>query len=87
MTHFNKFYQKIATNRLSHWLNSLPAQLDHWQKNELHGEYKHWQKTLAALPKAQPSNVNLSHGVTVGSKADFNEGQHKRLDTIFTACI
>jgi tRNA (mo5U34)-methyltransferase len=30
---FNKFYQKIAQNRLHHWLTSLPNQLHQWQKN------------------------------------------------------
>ena len=82
MTNFNRFYQQIATNRLSHWLNTLPAQLEHWQKNNLHGEYKHWQKTLDALPKAQSSKVDLTNNVTVGSKADFNDGEHKRLENL-----
>ncbi|HCM48885.1 MAG TPA: tRNA 5-methoxyuridine(34)/uridine 5-oxyacetic acid(34) synthase CmoB, partial [Colwellia sp.] len=48
MKQFNKFYQQIATNRLDHWLNTLPAQLSHWHDNNLHGDYKHWQKTLDA---------------------------------------
>ena len=82
MTQFNKFYQKIATNRLSHWLNTLPSQLDYWYKNNLHGEYKHWQKTLDALPKAQTSELDLVNSVTVGSKGDFNAGEHKRLENL-----
>ena len=82
MTNFSKFYQKIATNRLSHWLNTLPAQLDYWQKNNLHGEYKHWQKTLDALPKAQNTPVELTRSVTVGNKGDFNDGENKRLENL-----
>ncbi|MBL4940785.1 MAG: tRNA 5-methoxyuridine(34)/uridine 5-oxyacetic acid(34) synthase CmoB [Colwellia sp.] len=87
MISFNKFYQQIASNRLSHWLNILPAQLDHWQKNELHGDYKHWQKTLEALPKPQSScvdlsHIDLSHSVTVGSKEDFSDGEQKRLENL-----
>jgi len=82
MTNFSKFYQQIATNRLSHWLNTLPAQLDHWQKNNLHGEYKHWQKTLDALPKAQPFDIDLTNSVTVGSKGDLNDGEQKRLENL-----
>jgi len=82
MTNFSKFYQQIATNRLNHWLNTLPAQLDHWQKNNLHGEYKHWQKTLDALPKAQNSQIDLSNSVRVGSKGDFNDGEEKRLENL-----
>lgn len=82
MTHFNKFYQQIATNRLSHWLTTLPSQLDYWHKNNLHGEYKHWQKTLDALPKTQTSEIDLANSVTVGCKADFNAGEHKRLENL-----
>ncbi|MBU2925724.1 tRNA 5-methoxyuridine(34)/uridine 5-oxyacetic acid(34) synthase CmoB [Colwellia sp. 4_MG-2023] len=82
MTNFSNFYQQIATNRLSHWLNTLPAQLDHWQKNELHGEFKHWQKTLEALPNGQSNNVDLTTSVTVGSKGDLNPGEEKRLENL-----
>jgi len=82
MTNFSNFYQQIATNRLSHWLNTLPAQLDHWQKNDLHGEFKHWQKTLEALPTAENTTVDLTQSVTVGSKGDFNSGEEKRLENL-----
>ena len=73
MSNFNKFYQQIATNRLSHWLTTLPAQLDFWQQNNLHGEFKHWQKTLDALPPAKNGPVDLINSVTVGSSTDLNE--------------
>ena len=76
---FNTFYQEIAQNRLSHWLNTLPAQLTHWQKQELHGEFLQWQKTLDALPKTTPSTINLQDGVIVGEKSDIKEGEYKRL--------
>lgn len=79
---FNKFYQEIAQNRLSHWLNTLPAQLTHWQKQELHGEFAQWQKTLEALPTTTPSSIDLQEGVTVGSKDDINEGQYKRIENL-----
>jgi len=83
MTDFNTFYQKIATNRLSHWLNTLPAQLTHWHKNNLHGEYQHWQKTLDALPKFNSTaQVNLKNTVEVGQLNDFNDGEFKRLENL-----
>jgi tRNA (mo5U34)-methyltransferase len=82
MTNFSKFYQQIATNRLSSWLTTLPAQLDFWQKNNLHGEYKHWQKTLDALPAAQQTSVDLVHSVSVGNQGDLNEGESKRLENL-----
>ncbi len=70
---FNTFYQEISQNRLSHWLNTLPAQLTLWQKQELHGEFAKWQKTLDALPKTAPSTINLQDGVIVGDRKDIND--------------
>ena len=29
---FNQFYAAIAQSPLSHWLETLPGQLKHWQK-------------------------------------------------------
>jgi tRNA (mo5U34)-methyltransferase len=83
MTQFNHFYQKIATNRLSHWLNTLPAQLTDWHQNNLHGEYKHWQKTLESLPSVDGKvRSELTNSVTVGELGDLNQGEFKRLENL-----
>jgi tRNA (mo5U34)-methyltransferase len=83
MSHFNSFYQKIASNRLSHWLNTLPAQLSDWQQNNLHGEYKHWQKTLDALPTYDKEClVDIENNVKVGQLGDLNQGDFKRLENL-----
>ncbi|MFT5759357.1 MAG: tRNA (mo5U34)-methyltransferase [Alteromonadaceae bacterium] len=82
MISFNTFYQQIAQNRLSHWLNTLPAQLTHWQDKELHGEFSHWQKTLDALPVTTPSTIELNNSVTVGSENDISPGEYKRLENL-----
>lgn len=79
---FNNFYQKISQNRLCHWLTSLPAHLETWQKEQLHGEFSHWQKTLDALPKTSPSSLDLTQGVYVGQKADINDGEFKRMENL-----
>ena len=80
MNYFNKFYQNIATNRLSHWLDTLPAQLTDWQKNHLHGEYSQWQKTIAQLPVTNTKHVELTGSVTVGLPEEIESGQVKRLE-------
>ncbi|WP_371189050.1 tRNA 5-methoxyuridine(34)/uridine 5-oxyacetic acid(34) synthase CmoB [Thalassotalea maritima] len=82
MTLFNKFYQQIAGNRLAHWLTSLPQQLADWQKNELHGEFSKWQKTIDALPKTQPNHIDISTSVTIGRDGDINLGQQKRIEAL-----
>ncbi|XPF95809.1 tRNA 5-methoxyuridine(34)/uridine 5-oxyacetic acid(34) synthase CmoB [Colwellia sp. RE-S-Sl-9] len=82
MISFNKFYQLIAQNRLSSWLNVLPAQLTTWQKSELHGEFSHWEKTLDALPNTTPSSIDLSNSVTIGAETDINAGEFKRIENL-----
>ena len=83
MKQFNQFYQQIATNRLSHWLNTLPAQLSHWHENNLHGEFKHWQKTLDALPVVDAnSSTDIVSTVKVGELGDLDQGQFKRLENL-----
>lgn len=47
MIDFGNFYQLIAKNeRLSHWLETLPAQIAKWNKESLHGYYPGWVKTV-----------------------------------------
>lgn len=82
MISFNKFYQKIAGNRLNHWLNTLPAQLTEWQAHHLHGEFAQWQKTIAALPKTSPSSVDISSTVRAGERGDINDGEYKRIENL-----
>ncbi|TRX56362.1 tRNA 5-methoxyuridine(34)/uridine 5-oxyacetic acid(34) synthase CmoB [Thalassomonas sp. M1454] len=82
MSLFNRFYQQIAANRLAHWLTCLPKQLADWQKNELHGEFAKWQKTLDALPKIEPSDVDLKNSVSVGSADSIPAGQQKRIENL-----
>ncbi len=79
---FNKFFQQIAQNRLASWLNTLPAQLTKWQKDQLHGEFAQWQKTLEALPKTTPSNIDLTNGVIVGQASDITSGEYKRIENL-----
>ncbi len=82
MISFSKFYQKIAGNRLNHWLNTLPAQLTQWQAHHLHGEFAQWQKTIAALPKTSPSSVDITTTVRAGERCDINDGEFKRIENL-----
>jgi tRNA (mo5U34)-methyltransferase len=82
MISFNKFYQKIAGNRLNHWLNTLPAQLTEWQARHLHGEFSQWQKTITALPKTSPSSIDINSTVRAGERSDINDGEYKRIENL-----
>ncbi len=82
MNYFAQFYQQIANNRLYHWMETLPAELARWQKEDLHGEFKHWQKTLAALPNTQSSHIDLASTVSVGLRDEISDGEFKRLENL-----
>lgn len=82
MLSFNRFYQQIASNKLSHWLQTLPAQLHQWQQNELHGEFKHWQKSVEALPDLSPEQVDLTHSVSVNQSQAISQGQQQRIEQL-----
>lgn len=68
MISFNTFYQSIASNRLNSWLQTLPAQLAKWQKEELHGEFSQWEKSIDALPDLPAEKVDLLKQVSVTSE-------------------
>lgn len=79
MINFNSFYAQLAANRLSPWLNTLPAQLSHWAEEALHGDFKQWQKTIEHLPATQPSVKELKTAVHFGCDIDITAGEAERI--------
>ncbi|MCJ8268209.1 MAG: tRNA 5-methoxyuridine(34)/uridine 5-oxyacetic acid(34) synthase CmoB [Psychrosphaera sp.] len=82
MKYFNQFYSAIAQNDLSHWLDTVPAQLSQWYKESLHGEFKQWQSTLRHLPKTEVNNIELSGTVSFGRGEDISEGQKQQISRL-----
>ena len=78
-TWFNDCYKSLFDTPLSHWLQTLPAQLDHWQRNSKHGEFDKWCRLLAKLPSTTPSNIELDEKVAVGSLADVDVYTQKKI--------
>lgn len=76
---FNQFYAQIAQSSLSHWLEVLPAQLALWQKEQLHGDFKKWQKLLAKLPTTNVSNCDIKSQVSFGSEKDVDLYTQKQI--------
>ena len=76
---FNEFYRHIACTDLSHWLNTLPAQLQRWQDEARHGDMPQWQKVLNNLPEVNASEVNIQSAVSIGNSNDISDGQRKQL--------
>ena len=51
MIDFSNFYQLIAKSPLSHWLETLPAQVAAWQREALHGKFREWERAVEFLPQ------------------------------------
>ncbi|WP_338556456.1 tRNA 5-methoxyuridine(34)/uridine 5-oxyacetic acid(34) synthase CmoB [Erwinia sp. E_sp_B04_7] len=64
---FGNFYQLIAKSPLSHWLETLPAQIAAWQREQLHGHFKNWDRSVEHLPSLKPETLDLLHSVTADS--------------------
>ncbi|EMM6759878.1 tRNA 5-methoxyuridine(34)/uridine 5-oxyacetic acid(34) synthase CmoB [Pluralibacter gergoviae] len=78
MIEFANFYQLIAKEPLlARWLETLPAQVGAWQRENLHGQFKHWARSVEYLPEIQPWKLDLLHSVTVESEAPLGDGQMK----------
>ncbi len=79
---FGNFYQLIAKGPLSHWLETLPAQIAAWQRESLHGHFKNWDRSVEYLPALTPEKLDLLHSVTADSShlsARQREGIEKLL--------
>lgn len=67
MIDFGRFYQQIAVGPLAKWLEVLPAQISEWQRENLHGHFRDWYKSLEYLPLLEPQKLDLLHSVTADS--------------------
>jgi len=79
-TWLNDCYKSLLDSPLSHWLQTLPALMDSWQRNGKHGEFDKWCRLLNKLPSTTPSNVHLATSVTVGSVDDINDYTAKQIE-------
>lgn len=78
---FGNFYQLIAKSPLSHWLETLPAQIAAWQREQLHGHFKNWDRSVEHLPSLQPETLDLLHSVTADS-AQLSERQRGGIESL-----
>lgn len=82
MIEFGNFYRAIATGPLSHWLNTLPAQLSAWQQESLHGKFRQWFNAVDRLPTLVPDRLDLLHGVRAESETPLSDGQRAGLENL-----
>lgn len=79
MIDFGDFYQIIAKNRLSSWLEVLPAQLANWQKQNIDSRFNQWLNSIKHLPSISPYQIDLLHSVTAKSKEPLSTGEQQRI--------
>ena len=78
---FGNFYQLIAKSPLSHWLETLPAQIAAWQREQLHGHFKNWDRSVEHLPVIVPEALDLLHSVSADS-SHLSERQRGGLESL-----
>lgn len=81
MIEFGRFYQQIATGPLASWLELLPAQIAAWQKENLHGLFRNWEKSVDHLPLLQPQQLDLLHSVSA-DRDDLSDRQRQGIEKL-----
>ncbi len=81
MIEFGKFYQQIALGPLASWLEVLPAQLAAWQRENLHGHFRNWRKTVDNLPLLTPQQLDLQQRVSA-DRDDLSERQRQGIEKL-----
>lgn len=79
MIDFGDFYQIIAKNKLSSWLEVLPAQLANWQKQNIDNRFNQWLNSIKHLPSITPYQIDLLHSVTVKAQEPLSAGEQQRI--------
>lgn len=79
MIDFGDFYQIIAKNKLSRWLEVLPAQLANWQKQNIDNRFNQWLNSIKHLPSITPYQIDLLHNVTAKTKEPLTNGEQLRI--------
>ncbi|ACS85956.1 tRNA 5-methoxyuridine(34)/uridine 5-oxyacetic acid(34) synthase CmoB [Musicola paradisiaca] len=82
MIDFGRFYQQIAIGPLSHWLNTLPAQISEWQQSSLHGGFRQWLNSVEHLPALTPDRLELVDGVSAAMDTPLSEGQRLGIERL-----
>ena len=84
MINFSSFYKEIADTNLQHWLETLPAILGQWQRDNKHGNLPKWEKVLNKFQYPQPDQIDIENAVTFGSGEQLTEGQREKLTNLLT---
>ncbi|MDT9587315.1 MAG: tRNA 5-methoxyuridine(34)/uridine 5-oxyacetic acid(34) synthase CmoB [Candidatus Arsenophonus melophagi] len=79
MIDFGRFYQQIAIGPLSHWLETLPCQLQQWKKNTQNKQFNRWKKVVENLPSITPTFLDLKNTVMVKNECPLSKKEKVRI--------
>ncbi|WP_025820278.1 tRNA 5-methoxyuridine(34)/uridine 5-oxyacetic acid(34) synthase CmoB [Shewanella marina] len=82
MISFSSFYKQIADSNLQHWLETLPAILGQWQRDNKHGNLPKWEKVLNKLNYPAPDVFDIENSVTIGSGEQLAVGEKQKLENL-----
>lgn len=82
MISFSGFYRDIADSQLSILLESLPAKIGNWQRENNNGSLPKWEKVLAKLNYPTPDQLDLKDSVSIGTGAQLSAGQREKLENL-----
>ncbi|MFA5627285.1 MAG: tRNA 5-methoxyuridine(34)/uridine 5-oxyacetic acid(34) synthase CmoB [Thiohalomonadaceae bacterium] len=80
MIDYSKLWPRLAALLQAESIQQLQSHLRHILTPSSHGDLPHWYASLAALPSAQPSAINLSTDcLQIGTDADITPAQTELL--------
>ncbi|MCC2615550.1 tRNA 5-methoxyuridine(34)/uridine 5-oxyacetic acid(34) synthase CmoB [Aestuariibacter halophilus] len=76
---FQGLYRSLTSSPLQHWLETLPAAISQWQREQLHGEFSKWVKLIDKLPATEPTSIQLDPEVRFGSADDIDDYTQRQI--------
>jgi tRNA (mo5U34)-methyltransferase len=80
MIDYSHLFAALEQSAASHWLSTLPADIDKAFNERRHGDVDRWKAIIDTLPQLAASSIDLENGVRIGTPDDISEEQRQRLE-------
>lgn len=81
-TWFKQCFHDLIDSPVSHWLNTLPTQMQEWQHSHHRKDVDKWCNLLNQLPDMPTANIELTTKVSIGTSEDAADGERKRITAL-----
>jgi len=83
MIDFQTLYDALESSSLTHWLHTLPKQVELRTDIHANGNFNRWLDTLAQLPSMETQHLDLtSKEVSIGHAQDCSPAEQAQLETL-----